>query len=440
MLILVFVLNFNLSCSESETSKMLSYLSILILVIIGAHLCMSLFTSRKQSQLVQARLTAEAYLMEQEVNKLVNEAQLRERESDSWFGWRKFRVSEIHVENDTVKSFYLIPHDGKTLPTYLPGQHLTFRLKVPGQSKPIVRCYSLSDDGNKTSHYRVSIRRQPAPKGSKDMPDGLSSCFFHDQVEANDILDVKAPAGKFYLDINESTPIALVGGGIGLTPSLSMLNTLASSGSKRQVFLFYAVRDINDLIMAKHFTALEQTMAHLKVHYFFADLDQKLITEQRHQGFVSADLMFKLMSGTVNPIDVDYYVCGPPPMMDSIVSGLGERNIDSQRIHFESFGPASIRKRDTSKHSNSDSAHHSVRFHLSENEIKWNSSSGTLLEAAEDAGIPMESGCRSGNCGACLTAVLSGEVDYIDEPGTDVETGSCLPCIAIPKSKLTLNA
>lgn len=419
---------------------MLLYLSSLVLILVAANISLSLFSKAKQARQVHARISIENERLEREVDKLIQQSSIREQQLNAWSGWRKFRVAKICVENETIKSFYLKPHDGKPLPRFLAGQHLTFRLKIPGQSKPIVRCYSLSDDANETAHYRISIRRQAAPFGTNDLPDGLSSCFFHDEIIKNDVLDVKAPAGKFYLDTSERGPVALVAGGIGLTPSLSMINTLYSQSSKRQVFMFYAVRDINDLIMAKHFAKLERKMANLQVHYFFSELDQDLISDRRHQGFVSVEAMFDLMSSTLSPLDVDYFVCGPPPMMDSIVGGLEQSEVNPRKIHFESFGPATISKRTAPQVNNLNTKNYTVNFRISEKSIEWDSSNGTLLEAAEDAGVAMESGCRAGSCGTCLTAILAGDVEYIDEPGTDVEKGSCLPCIAIPKKNLTLNA
>ncbi len=50
------------------------------------------------------------------------------------------------------------------------------------------------------------------------------------------------------------------------------------------------------------------------------------------------------------------------------------------------------------------------------------------------------SDCRAGNCGTCITAIKSGEVSYVGEPGAEPEAGSCLTCISVPKSKLTLDA
>ena len=63
----------------------------------------------------------------------------------SWSGLRKFEVVRVETEADQIRSFYLKPHDGKTLPPYEPGQYLTFSVRIPDRPKPVVRCYSLSD-------------------------------------------------------------------------------------------------------------------------------------------------------------------------------------------------------------------------------------------------------------------------------------------------------
>ena len=70
---------------------------------------------------------------------------VREGESISWNGFRKFRVARRQDEGGGICSFYLEAHDGKPIPAYRPGQYLTFSLRVPGESRPVVRCYSLSD-------------------------------------------------------------------------------------------------------------------------------------------------------------------------------------------------------------------------------------------------------------------------------------------------------
>lgn len=423
---------------------MLQNLSLLVLLVILVHLGLSALHVWRRARQSQGQFRLQHDLIKQQVDELIRKTKVEESQVNAWAGWRKFRIVRIEQENATVKSFYLKPHDGKSLPRFLPGQHLTFRLKIPEQRKPIIRCYSLSDDANETDYYRVTIRRQAAPvyleKGAHEVPDGVSSSFFHDHLGENDVLDVKAPSGKFYLELSERSPVALVAGGIGLTPSLSMLNTLYSLGSERKVFLFYAARNVDDLIMLKHFAKLKSQLMNLSVHFFLADLGKNTSLANTHLGYLSVEKMFALMSVAVHPSDADFYVCGPPAMMDAVVGGLEEKDIDSQRIHFESFGPASITTSVQSTALPTSAESCSVNFHLSETLVEWDVSHGTLLETAEKAGIPMDSGCRAGSCGTCLTAILDGVVEYIDQPGTEVEKGSCLPCIATPRGNLKLNA
>ena len=63
-----------------------------------------------------------------------------------------------------------------------------------------------------------------------------------------------------------------------------------------------------------------------------------------------------------------------------------------------------------------------------------------LDNLAEENGISMDSGCRAGSCGTCVTAIKSGEVEYLSEPGEPPDSGSCLACICVPKGNLELDA
>ncbi len=81
-----------------------------------------------------------------------------------------------------------------------------------------------------------------------------------------------------------------------------------------------------------------------------------------------------------------------------------------------------------------------IRFAKSGQSAQWSPEHSTLLEVAEACGVRIEAGCRAGNCGACLVAIKSGEVEYINEHGAEVEAGSCLACICKPKGTLVLDA
>ena len=149
----------------------------------------------------------------------------KDRVELGWNGSRKFEIYRKQREVEGVHSFYLAPHDGKNLPPFLPGQFLTFELKIPEQTKSVIRCYSLSDSPN-ADYYRVTIKKIPPPPDDPDGKPGLSSSHFNDVLQQGDILDVKAAAGQFHLAPHRDLPIVLIGGGIGITPVLSMLNAL----------------------------------------------------------------------------------------------------------------------------------------------------------------------------------------------------------------------
>jgi ferredoxin-NADP reductase len=361
-----------------------------------------------------------------------------------WNGWRKFEVFKRGPEPGDVCSFYLRPHDGKPLPGFKPGQYLTFQLNIPGKDKPVVRCYSLSD-GPRPDYYRVSIKRCPAPKGKPEIPPGLSSNFFHDSVKEGDILDVRAPGGHFYLDTAANTPVVLIGGGIGITPVLSMLNTLVADGTlKRQVHFFLGVRSSKDHPMKAHLEELKRLHDKLTLHICYSGPEKDDVKDRdyQHAERVSIDLFKRVLPSN----NFDFYLCGPPPMMESIVPGLEAWGVPDERVHFEAFGPASVKKVKKEEppvgaaSATPAAAGLEVVFAKTGRTCTWNPEMGTLLEFGEKNGITMDFGCRAGNCGTCITAIKEGDVHYANPPGAAPEKGSCLTCVAVPKTRIVLDA
>ena len=72
--------------------------------------------------------------------------------------------------------------------------------------------------------------------------------------------------------------------------------------------------------------------------------------------------------------------------------------------------------------------------------IAWNPKLDSLLELAEESGIEVETGCRAGSCGSCQTKLVSGEIEYQQQPDAEIEPGHCLLCISTPKNDITLAA
>ncbi len=359
-----------------------------------------------------------------------------DQETAAWSGFRKFRVARKEMEGGGCCSFYLAPHDGRPLPSFLPGQYLTFKLKVPGQARDVTRCYSLSDSPN-PEYYRVTIKRVPPPPKSPELPAGVSSNHFHDNVEIGDILDVKAPGGNFHLDVEARSPVVLIGGGVGLTPVMSMLNYLITAPVKREIWFFYGVRNGAEHIQKDHLNVIAKNHSNVRINVCYSD---PVEGEEPGKDFQFAErVSVDLFKRELQVNNFDFYTCGPPPMMESITKGLTEWGVPETRIHYEAFGPATVKKVAKPEAVVSGAAAIDVKFVNSNKTVGWTGGSSSLLELAEANGIKIDSGCRAGNCGTCLTTIREGEVDYPSgKPGYGIEKGCCLACVAVPKAGVVL--
>ncbi|MEI7842329.1 MAG: 2Fe-2S iron-sulfur cluster-binding protein [Gallionellaceae bacterium] len=362
--------------------------------------------------------------------------------ASTWPGLRTFSVERKVIEDpaQSICSFYLVPADGKPLPPFQPGQFLTFSLNLlPANDAggSITRCYSLSDAPH-PEHYRISIKRVPAPIGSNFLP-GRSSNYFHDHIEAGSLLQVRAPSGHFYIDRSDE-PVVLICGGIGITPILSMLNECLNKQPEREIWLFYGVRNSRELIMKSHLNAL--ALKHRNLHLWICASnplpEEKIGIDHQHQGRVDINLL-----RTQLPLKpYHYYICGPAPMLESIVPALENWGVPDARIHYEAFGPSSIKRAapivTDDIHGRAAAEEVTVMFSQSGKQFQWQPTDKNLLEFAESNSITVNSGCRAGSCGSCQTKIHSGEVRYAHPPDFDPDEGMCLLCVSIPKSSVVL--
>lgn len=414
-----------------------------VLALLGFYVLSLIYNNFRTAGIVDRGVQEEIGFLRQKVEQIKAVREFDKQKNElSWNGIRKFRVERKNPENKDICSFYLRPHDERPLPPFNPGQYLTFKLDLPSGKKVTTRCYSLSDSP-KSEYYRVSIKRNPPPKDPAKADVGKSSSnFFHDNIQEGDILDVLAPNGDFFLDMHRQTPVVLIGGGIGITPVLSMLNAIVESGSKRETWFFLGVRNGKEHVFREHLEAIDRAHENVHVRICYSGPDDTDVEgkDYHHKARVGAPLFQEVLPSN----NYDYYFCGPPPMMESLFHGLRDWDVPEANIHFEAFGPATVKsKKSTDAPADAGAAPATgfkLKFVRSEKEIVWDGSADSILEFAEANDIDMDSGCRAGACGTCVTAVLKGDVNYATEPSAEVNKGSCLTCISTPKSDMELDA
>jgi ferredoxin-NADP reductase len=355
----------------------------------------------------------------------------------SWKGFRQFVVQQLIRETENTTSVYLVPADGKPIASFRPGQHLTLRMAIPGQAKPIVRCYSLSDSPGK-SYYRISVKEVPPPLDRPELGCGKASHYINRCLTEGQLVDVKAPAGEFYLDEDSDRLLILLAGGIGITPMISMLSRLVDANSRRTTLLMYGVKHGQDHPFKRQLHELVQVHGnlHLVNCYSRPQPTDQLGADFHVQGNVNINLLKKL----IKVPDAEFYLCGPPSFMQSLYDGLLEWGANPNDIHFEAFGPASIQPAPSGSTMPSEQPEvtHPIKFARSDTTAIWDGQQ-TLLELAESLQVPIDSGCRAGSCGTCCVPIISGAIEYPGGQKPDCPAGHCLMCIAKPIRAVELN-
>ncbi len=239
---------------------------------------------------------------------------------------RSIRLIEKIRESDDVTSFVFVARDAGALPDFEAGQHLPIELAVPGFEEPVRRTYSLSGQPGQ-DRYRISVKREPK---------GVASSHFHDHVEPGEIIEARKPAGDFLLPCS-GCPVVLVSAGIGLTPMLSMLYTLASEGGDRPVWFVHGARNGRHHPLAHEVRALAARRPGIEVHFSYSrpDPEDRFDVDYNSEGRVDGVLLANL----VGDREAHYLMCGPVRFMASVQTDLEGRGIPSDHIHTESFGP-----------------------------------------------------------------------------------------------------
>lgn len=357
-----------------------------------------------------------------------------------WQDWRNFVVVRKVQESAEITSFYLQPQDGGTIPSFQPGQFLTIQLNIPGQPRPIIRTYSLSDYSS--DHYRLSIKREPAPKGLAVSP-GIASNFLHDAIQEGAIIPAKPPSGKFVIEPHTNRPAVLISNGVGITPMISMAKACSALNPDRPIWFVHGARDGESHAFRAEVLAIAQQNPNLRVHFCYSQPRAEDADRYHSQGYVDADLVQQLTSRLDSPFgsEAEYFLCGSPPFLQSLREGLQSLGVPDSCVFYESFGggKAAIKHKSVTRSINGQENTTEITFAQSEQTLTWQPNDGTILEFAEANGLEPAYSCRQGICLTCMCKLKAGEVEYETPPIGTPDPGSVLICIAKPKTAIVLD-
>jgi len=294
------------------------------------------------------------------------------------------RVTSVMWKSDSIRVIELRSPDEGPLAPFSAGSHIELHLPTG-----LVRSYSLINSQDERYRYVVAVARDAASRGG--------SVFIHDNLRVGDIIHAGVPRNLFKL--NEHSPSAvLIGGGIGITPLISMAIRLSELG--RNWKLYYAVRTRKEAGFLRDLAIYGDRV---RVH-----------SDDEQGGFL--DIRSIVHSA---PPNTHFYCCGPRPMMK--VFGELTRNWPPDCIHVEHFTPI-------------DTAAVAGGFLLQLARLGRTvavPAGSTILEALANAGIEVPNSCQRGVCGTCETRVLGGTPDHRDSiltPGERAAGNTMMIC------------
>ncbi len=333
-------------------------------------------------------------------------------------------VLAVLDEANGIKTFRLSRPEGFE---FAAGQFIAVRVQVDG--KPHVRCYSISSSPDARGYLEISIRRQ-----------GLVSSTLHATVRTGSLLAINRPAGRFVYPSGDDRPIALVAGGIGITPLLSMMRYAITSDPTRPLTLLYSARSEQDVAFLHELQVIAERHPHVRV---VLTLTEPSAQTRWQTGRIDAAM---LRQAAADPAHTIFCLCGPGPMIVDLKAALAEMGVPASQVRFEEFqtaaaatvlnAPAVAPAAEAVR-----ACAHRVTFSVTGRTTSAGSAD-TLLELAEAEGVPIISSCRAGVCQACRTRLADGDADcqsdFLDP--ADRAAGFILPCVSRATGDCVLEA
>ncbi|EEZ87880.1 conserved hypothetical protein [Vibrio harveyi 1DA3] len=245
-----------------------------------------------------------------------------------WRGLREFELVGKQLESENICSFVFKPTDSEVVSEYKPGQYLGIYINSDKFENQEIRQYSLSSAVQENT-YRISVKREEGGKVSN---------FLHDELNIGDKVQLAAPAGDFFMDVDATTPVVLVSAGVGLTPTLSMLESL--SEHQAPVTWVHAAENGQQHAFKQHVNQLVNAKENMNslVWYNQPTAEDNIGEDFHFTGFVNLNEI----EAALKQDNVQVYFCGPVGFMQHVAKQLLELGVAQEQFHYECFGPHKV--------------------------------------------------------------------------------------------------
>lgn len=326
---------------------------------------------------------------------------------------------------DAARLTFHIPDDLRVAYRFTPGQYLTLRATINGEDtrRSYSICSALSDPD-------LSV-------GVKRIEDGVFSTFAL-TLKAGDTLDVMTPEGRFGAPVGGENDYLLLAAGSGVTPILSIAQSVLEGEPNSTVTLCYANRSTDQVMFRDTIDDLKDRFItrFLLTHV----MDEEAQDVELFNGRLDAEKLETMATrGLIHPTSYDaIFVCGPQPMIEAASTALENLGADKSRIKYELFTPSSPLPVAGDRPRPSSDIGAKIEVVLDGSSRTFRMQEGdTVIEAAARSGLELPYSCANGMCATCRCKLTKGQGEMVQNfslEGWELEKDYVLACQFRPKS------
>ncbi len=233
-------------------------------------------------------------------------------------------------------------------PEYLPAweQFGLFTLKCTNDEET-VRAYSMANYPEEGDRIMLTVRIatppfKPKPQvGFMDVPPGIASSYIF-TLKPGDKVMMSGPYGDFHPIVDSDKEMIWVGGGAGMAPLRAQIMWLTKTlkTTNRKMDYFYGARALNEVFYLKDFLELEKEFPNFHFHLALDRPDPAADQAgvKYTPGFVHQVMYDTYLKDHDAPEEIEYYMCGPGPMSNSVNKMLYDLGVEPESIHYDNFG------------------------------------------------------------------------------------------------------
>lgn len=347
--------------------------------------------------------------------------------------FRPLTIKDIRRETaDCVSVAFEIPEEWKEEYQFRHGQNITVKTVLQGEE--LRRSYSICSSPL-DKELRIAVKR---------IENGKFSTHANQQLRIGDLVEVLAPTGKFFTELNPQqvkNHLAFAAGS-GITPIISIIKATLATEPKSSFTLVYGNRDRHAIIFREALEALKnQYIDRFAVHFI---LSREKTEASIYQGRIDAEKCKMLFSKLIDPGQMDdIFLCGPEQMIFTVKKTLEETGIEKEKIHFELFTipGQELKKQALNSASSAKTSENKGQVTIKVDgvsfEMELEFDGITVLDAALQAGADLPYACKGGVCASCRARLTEGKIEmdtnYALETD-ELEAGFILTCQSHPRS------